>query len=101
MEDISLLKRSEFEKEIEILNQTIQDDNLLQQKLDEQILKREIEIKSYLLPSIMTGRYISALVRRKLFGNIYELKDALVVKNKLNCESHLELLQRLFSILIK
>lgn len=101
-ESITLRDRSEFEKEIELFNLPIADDFLLLQKLDEFIIDRENIIKMALLPSFLSNnRLSSALVRRGYFGRLYNGKQVLSLKNKLTCETHYELLQRLFTILTK
>lgn len=98
---IKLYDKNEFEKEIELLNLPIADDFLLQQKFDHHIIDGERNIEVELLPSFLRNRMGSALARRGYFGNLYQGKQVFSLKNKLTCESHLEKLQRLFTILSK
>lgn len=91
----------EFEKEIELLSLPIQDDFLLQQKLDEYIIDRENLLKTLLFPSMISKRYLVALANRGYLGRLYNDKQNYSLKNKLTCESHFELFQRLFTILTK
>lgn len=97
---ISLRKMDEFEKEIEQYNIPITNDVILQQLFDEYIIGIERSLEADLLPSFLRQRYMLALIKRGFFGKLYYGRAALKVKNKLNCESHYELLQRLSELLI-
>lgn len=90
-----------FRKEIELLNIPISDDYLLQQKLDEYIIDKENEIKSSLLPSFMRKRFLFGLARRGLLGSIYKKRHVNAIMNTITCESHHEVMQRLFEIMSK
>ena len=98
---VAMRDKGEFNKEIELLNLPIQDDFLLQQKFDEYIIDKEMELKVALLPSFLQNRLVKYLVVRGIVGNIYAKKHIYSIKNRLTCESHSEMLQQLFSILIK
>lgn len=98
---ITLRVRKEFENEIQLLNLPIQDDFLLQQKMDEFIIDRELLIKTGLFPSFLRHRLITALANRGRLGKLYKKNEVFSVKNRLTCESHYETLQRLFTILLK
>ena len=98
---IVLRDRDVFRKEMELLNLPIADDYLLQQKFDEHILNNENSMKEQLLPSFLRGRLLSGLARRGLLGKMYKGRHVFALKNKLNCESHQEMLMRLFAILTK
>ena len=97
---ISLRKMDEFEKEIEQYNIPITNDVILQQLFDEYIIGIERSLEADLLPSFLRQRYMLALIKRGFFGKLYYGRAALKVKNKLTCESHYELLQRLSELLI-
>lgn len=99
VDGITLRDKAEFEKEIELLNLPILDDSLLQQKFDQYILANDKSIKMGLLPSFMHGRLLAVMARRGWLGKLYKGKQTFALKNKLNCESHEETLQRLFTIL--
>lgn len=101
VDKITLRNRTEFDKEIELLNIPITNDFLLQQKFDEYILDNENAFKNQLLPSFLSGKYFSALVRRGLLGKLYRASTIYALKNKLTCESHYETIQRLFTIYTK
>ncbi len=101
IDGIVLRDRKEFEREIELLNLPIPDDNLLQQNFDEHIIKVEKTLKSQLLPSMMQGRLLSGLARRGYLGKLYKGKHLYALKNTLTCESHFESLQRVFTLLTK
>lgn len=98
---ITLRDKKEFGKEIELLNLPIYDDYLLQQKYDEYILDHEYTIKEQLLPTFLRGRIFSGLARRGLIGTMYRNRQLFSLKNKINCESHQEMLMRLFTLLTK
>lgn len=90
-----------FKKEIELLSLPINDDFLLEQKFDEYVINLEKSIKMTLLPSFIHNRLISAMARRGWLGKLYKGKELLILKNKLTCESHEEVMRRLFTILTK
>lgn len=98
---ITLRDRSDFEKEIELLNIPIVDDFLLQQKFDEYLINTERSIKSQLLPSLFRHRYIMSMANKGFFGKLYRGKSVFSLKNLLTCESHHESIKRLFIILTK
>lgn len=91
----------DFKKEIELYNKPINDNTLLQEKFNEYVMTKGNALKAQLLPSFLSGRYLSALARHGWLGCLYKDNNLLAIKNKITCESHLELLQRLFSELIK
>ena len=99
VDGITLRNKAEFEKEIEQYSQPIQDDNLLQQKFDQYVLANEMSIKMGLLPSFMHGRLLAAMARRGWLGKLYKGKQIFALKNKLTCESHEEIMQRMFTLL--
>ena len=98
---ITLRDEKVFGKEIELLNLPIKDDYLLQQKYDEFIIEHEYIIKEQLLPTFLRGRFFSGLARRGLLGKMYRNRQVLALKNRINCESHHEMLMRLFTLLTK
>ncbi len=98
---LSLVDPAKFREEIELKNIPIKDDYLLQQKLDEFVLKNEFALKYHLLPSFFRNRIISKLADKKLLGRVYKGKQLYEFKNRLKCESHLEVLTRMFEILTK
>ena len=99
IESITLRDRTLFENEISLFNMPIADDFLLQQKFDEFVMNREHIIKTELLPTILKNRFIVALAYRGYLGKLYTEKNVIRLKNKLMCESHLETIQRLMTIL--
>lgn len=101
VDGIKLSADDEFRKEIELLNIPIADDYLLQQKFDEYIIDKENEIKSSLLPSFMRKRFLFGLARRGLLGRIYKKRHVYALMNTMTCESHHEVIQRLFEIMLK
>lgn len=101
VDDITLRSKTEFEKEIEQYNRIVQDDYLLQQKFDEYIRDNENTLKMGLLPSFMHGRFCAAMACRGWLGKLYKGKQTFALKNKLTCESHEEILQRLFTLMTK
>lgn len=101
VETITLRNREEFNKEIELLNLPIADDFLLQQKFDEKLVDKEMDIKVIMLPSFLRGHFFSKLVKHGFWGKLYTRKHVYSLKNSMTCETHHESLQRLLSILIK
>ena len=97
-ESINLRNMSEFEMQINKLNLPIQDDYLLQQKFDEYIIDREHHIETQCFPSFARNRFLVALCNRGFLGQLYKKNDSFSVKNKLTCESHFNILQRLFTL---
>ena len=101
LDAITIRDRVEFEKEIGTLNLVVHDDFLLRQKFNELIIDEENALKFQMLPSFLSGKYLSAAARHGLFGKLYQGKDVYSIKNKLSCESHCEKLLQLFSLLTK
>lgn len=99
-EAITLRDINAFYREIEILNEPINDDFLLQQKFDEHLIKTERFLKSQLLPTFLSNRFLLALFNRGFLGDLYKGNTVFNLKNKLTCESHHESLQRLFELQI-
>jgi len=98
---ITLRDKSSFENEISTLNQIIQDDLLLQKVFSDYILSNENHIKVGLLPSFLRTRIFSAMAQRGFLGKLYSGLTLYALKNRLSCESHLELLQNLFCNLVE
>ena len=98
-ESVILRDLSVFNKEVDILNLPIQDDYLLQQKFDDFIIDHENAIKMDLLPTFMNHRLLAAFARRGWLGKLYKGKHVFLLKNKLTCESHHEIMKRLFTIM--
>lgn len=101
VDGIILRDKKEFEKEIKLLNLPIADDCLLQKKFDEHVMNNENIIEYQLQPSFMQKRLLLGLARRGYFGRLYKGKHVYNLMNKLTCESHYEILQRLFKIISK
>lgn len=97
-EGVLLRDKTVFEEEIESLNEVIKDDTLVQERFDKLIENTKNQLYCQFLPSFMRGRVPSAFARRGLLGELYKKNHSLSLKNKLNCESHLEMFQRLFTI---
>ena len=100
IDGVFLRDKIDFEREIELLNNSIKDDNLFI-KFEEYISSRKFSLLIDLLPSFMHWRFIEAIVRRGVFGTLYHGKELYNVSNKLTCESHLEQLQNVFRQLMK
>lgn len=98
-EVVRLLDKQRFQIEMDKLNVIIKDDKLLQRKFEEHILTLESEFKLSLMPSLLRGRLVSALIRRGYLGKLYKKKHLLSLRNKILCESHQEVFQYLLKIL--
>lgn len=96
---LTLCPESEYVNDIKKINLVIQDDYLLEQKLNEHVLKNESYILSGLLPT--DNRYIQALYCRGYMGRLYTDRNLLRMKNMLWCESHYDTLKQLLSIFAK
>lgn len=93
---IELRDYQSFKAEIEQLNTIIADDNKLNEMFNEYTLSHKYELLGSLLPF---GRYLMWFYKRGFFGQIYNTNKLLRITNRINCESHHEVLSRLLEIL--
>ena len=84
----------DFEKEILSINTKIKDDKKLEQELFSYALQNQKELILPFLP--ISSRIFKALFRRGFLGNIINEKKAMILHNKLTCESHHEVYKVLF-----
>lgn len=87
-----------FNTEIELLNDIILDDERLQKAFDEYTVLNSRGILQSLLPS---NRILRTLYRRGFIRSFFDEKAQITIKNKLSCESHLELMAHYFNVVLK
>lgn len=96
---VSLRNHAVFDNEIEILNASIKDDCILRQKFNDYVIDHEFEILESLQPH--SFKLWAAAFRRGWFGKVYNHKKILKIRNRLYCESHLDVLKQLFMLYTK
>lgn len=98
-EDVGILFRNyiDFEQEIQNLNAIITDSDKLNTELYSYVYKNMRELVLPFLP--FRNKYLKALFRRGLLGNIINHEKAMTLYNNLTCESHHEVNKILFNLM--
>lgn len=90
---LRFIEESDLPYDIHEINNTIQDDELLEEKFKKFVLSKKKLFNSYIEP--INSRYYNFFRNRGLLPSIWNNRKKHYLKNLINCESHREVLQEI------
>jgi len=88
---VEILPPNEMPYELNELNDTIKDNNALEENFNKFIETRKKQYNSYLEP--VSSKYLSALINRKWLPSFWHPRKRHYLKNLITCESHHEIVK--------